>query len=420
MSDERKRAERTSRVRAAVGPRTKQVLTTDPTGSDEDDRVVDEEAARVARHARRPAQGRAREGRAARRVRSGRVPRAGTAARPRGRGRCSAGCGTARPRWPAGAIAAVFEADLGKPPRARVRDLGSARRSRPRRSARSTPRRCTTAPRSWSRSSTPAWPRRCAPTSTTAGSCASSRAPRSATASTTACVRALADAVRGELDYRAEAAAQVRFAHGWAGDPVLRVPRVIDELSSDAGPDDDPRPRQDRGRHGRRWLAGRTPPGRARHLSGFAWGSPLVHGLLNADPNPGQLPDRPHRRRSRSRVVPRLRLRRSCSPRPHTRSTASCGRRLLDDDQACAAERFRIALGALGPARAGPIAGDRPPIATGSARCTRRSRPTATSRGPRRTRATSPPRPAACSRGGGSRSLPTCSCCGASASARPR
>src|SRR6188508_2169397 len=46
MSDERKWAERKVGF-AKMWARAKQVLTTDPTGSDEDDLVVDEEAARV-------------------------------------------------------------------------------------------------------------------------------------------------------------------------------------------------------------------------------------------------------------------------------------------------------------------------------------------------------------------------------------
>ena len=46
MTDERKWAERKVGF-AKLWARAKQVLTTDPTGSDEDDHVVDEEAARV-------------------------------------------------------------------------------------------------------------------------------------------------------------------------------------------------------------------------------------------------------------------------------------------------------------------------------------------------------------------------------------
>src|SRR5262249_41614203 len=45
-------------------------------------------------------------------------------------------------------------------------------------------------------------------------------------------IEALAQAVRRELDYRAEAAAQEKFAVAWEGDPVLRIPRVIAECST--------------------------------------------------------------------------------------------------------------------------------------------------------------------------------------------
>jgi predicted unusual protein kinase regulating ubiquinone biosynthesis (AarF/ABC1/UbiB family) len=95
----------------------------------------------------------------------------------------------------------------------------------------------------------------------------------------------LRDAVLGEVDYFAEAAWAERFAAIWAGDPVIRVPRVERSLSS------------------RRVLtmtrargqtvveaAGADPATRnaaAAAIYRFAWGSPLVHGLLQADPNPG-------------------------------------------------------------------------------------------------------------------------------------
>ena len=46
MTDDRKWAERKVGL-ARLWARTKQVLTTDPRGSDEDDKVVDEEAAKV-------------------------------------------------------------------------------------------------------------------------------------------------------------------------------------------------------------------------------------------------------------------------------------------------------------------------------------------------------------------------------------
>jgi predicted unusual protein kinase regulating ubiquinone biosynthesis (AarF/ABC1/UbiB family) len=100
-----------------------------------------------------------------------------------------------------------------------------------------------------------------------------------------AALAALADAVRRELDYRGEAAMQQKFAAAWADSKIVRVPRVIDELSSQrvltmvrakgtslvdtthAAPD--------------------VRRQAAIAIFSFAFGSPLAHGLLNADPNPG-------------------------------------------------------------------------------------------------------------------------------------
>ncbi|HEY5948063.1 MAG TPA: AarF/UbiB family protein, partial [Kofleriaceae bacterium] len=96
----------------------------------------------------------------------------------------------------------------------------------------------------------------------------------------------LADAVRGELDYRAEAASQIKFAAAWQADKSLRVPRVIGELSSQ---------RvltmvRAKGKPMVEVAASGSPEVRAQSAAAifkFAWGSPLAHGLLNADPNPG-------------------------------------------------------------------------------------------------------------------------------------
>jgi predicted unusual protein kinase regulating ubiquinone biosynthesis (AarF/ABC1/UbiB family) len=98
-------------------------------------------------------------------------------------------------------------------------------------------------------------------------------------------VAALREAVLGEIDYRREADATRRMAAAWAGDPAIRVPEVLDSLSSTrvltmtrargmtiveaASADEDTRRQA------------------AAAIFRFGWGSPLVHGLLNADPNPG-------------------------------------------------------------------------------------------------------------------------------------
>jgi predicted unusual protein kinase regulating ubiquinone biosynthesis (AarF/ABC1/UbiB family) len=101
-----------------------------------------------------------------------------------------------------------------------------------------------------------------------------------------AAIGRLADAVRRELDYRAEAAAMTAFADAWAGDAAIRVPRPLLALST------------------ARVLTMTRARGRtiveiastadvelrrqaALAIFRFAWGSPLRHGLLDADPNPG-------------------------------------------------------------------------------------------------------------------------------------
>src|SRR5213075_79041 len=92
-------------------------------------------------------------------------------------------------------------------------------------------------------------------------------------------------AVRGELDYTAEASALERFAAAWRDHPVLRFPRVIRERSSARVLT------MTRARGRTVAQAAASPPELRRHAAlaifAFAWGSPLAHGLLNADPNPG-------------------------------------------------------------------------------------------------------------------------------------
>jgi predicted unusual protein kinase regulating ubiquinone biosynthesis (AarF/ABC1/UbiB family) len=99
-------------------------------------------------------------------------------------------------------------------------------------------------------------------------------------------VASLRDAVLGELDYRAEAKMLDRFRRAWLGDATIRLPRSFPALSS-----------------GRILTAERLPgiaipelaarddrPAHARvalDVFRFAWGSPMLHRLLNADPNPG-------------------------------------------------------------------------------------------------------------------------------------
>jgi predicted unusual protein kinase regulating ubiquinone biosynthesis (AarF/ABC1/UbiB family) len=100
-----------------------------------------------------------------------------------------------------------------------------------------------------------------------------------------AALEALRQAVLGEVDYRAEAAWIERFAQAWVGDPAVRIPRVDEErtrrrvltmtrargqtIVEAAGADQD------------------TRNAAAAAIFRFAWGGPLVHGILQADPNPG-------------------------------------------------------------------------------------------------------------------------------------
>jgi predicted unusual protein kinase regulating ubiquinone biosynthesis (AarF/ABC1/UbiB family) len=153
---------------------------------------------------------------------------------------------------------------------------------------------------------------------------------------------ALADAVRRELDYRAEAAAQSRFAAAWHGHAALRVPAVIDELTSTRVLT----MMRARGKTVVAVAAGGEPDVRRQAASAifaFAWGSPLAHGLLNADPNPGNfLIDV----EADGHVVVWA-LDFGCAL--DLAADVQAGDRelwwaLLDDDAARAAERFRMAL----------------------------------------------------------------------------
>jgi len=156
---------------------------------------------------------------------------------------------------------------------------------------------------------------------------------------------ALGAAVRGELDYRAEADAIGRFAAAWAGHPVLRFPRVIADRSS-------PRVLTMTRARGRTVVeaASGSPELRrdaALAIFGFAWGSPLVHGLLNADPNPGNFLIDP---RSDGGVCVWC-LDFGCAfalPAEVHAADREIWWALLADDSETAAERFRLGLAHAG------------------------------------------------------------------------
>jgi predicted unusual protein kinase regulating ubiquinone biosynthesis (AarF/ABC1/UbiB family) len=159
-------------------------------------------------------------------------------------------------------------------------------------------------------------------------------------------LEALAKAVKGELDYREEADAQRRFAAAWRDDPVLRVPEVVDAASSRRVL----AMTRARGKPVAEVAAAGTPDLRRQAATGiykFAWGSPLVHGLLNADPNPGNFlidvePDG-------HALIWCLDF--GCAlvlPQDVRDPDRALHHALLDDDSVDAAERFRMALAGTG------------------------------------------------------------------------
>lgn len=278
MSDDaRNRLRRRLGADAKVGlarawARAKQIVTTDPSGSDDDDRIVDEAAEReLARHAGSMKGGLAKVAQLLAYTGAG-APEALRALWDH------------VPAEPPAAIARVVEEDLGKAPQQlfaqwdvqpiAAASLGQVHAAR---DADGT---------SWAVKvqypgiadaleadvASDGFMRRLA--GLPIGRALSSEA--------LAVVRA---AVIGELDYTAEATALERAAAAWAGDEQIRIPAV------------------DRTRTARRVLTMQRAPGvalaevahddaalhaeLATAIVRFAWGTPLVHGFFNADPNPG-------------------------------------------------------------------------------------------------------------------------------------
>ena len=97
---------------------------------------------------------------------------------------------------------------------------------------------------------------------------------------------ALRERILGELDYRAEAEHLELFRRAFAGDTRITVPRAFPALSSARVLTME----RLEGRPLPVFAATAGPAERnaaARTLFLFAWGGPLRHGLVNADPNPG-------------------------------------------------------------------------------------------------------------------------------------
>jgi predicted unusual protein kinase regulating ubiquinone biosynthesis (AarF/ABC1/UbiB family) len=334
MTDERKAAERKVSL-ARLWARTRQVFTTDPSPSADDDRVVDEEAARVlAAQAGKLKGGLAKVAQLA-----AYDPRATTA-------RATLGALWDRaPSVGAGAIASVIEADLGKPPQqlfARwdaqpiaAASLGQVHAAQLRDGTEVVVKVQYPGIADALRADLddPDFVRRLA----------GAEIGRSLEAPALA---ALANAVRGELDYQREAAAQLHFAAAWADDPVLRVPRVIADYSSARVLT----MARARGKSVVEVAASGSPAVRKAAALGVykaAWGSPLAHRLLNADPNPGNF---------LIEVAPDEHVVVWCLDFGCSLELSEAARDadrelwwgLLDDDAEKAAERFRMALARSG------------------------------------------------------------------------
>jgi predicted unusual protein kinase regulating ubiquinone biosynthesis (AarF/ABC1/UbiB family) len=322
---------------ARLWARAKQILTTDPSGSDDDDRVVDEEVARaLAAQAGKLKGGLAKVAQLAayHDVHAGRGTRA-----------VLGGLWDHAPAIAAADIARVVEAELGAPPQRRfarwepaplaAASLGQVHAATTHDGADVVVKvqypgvadalRDDLADAEFVRR--------------LAGSEIGSWLDDDA-------INRLADAVRRELDYGAEATAMTAFADAWAGDATIRVPRPVPSLSTS------------------RVLTMTRARGRtivdtastanvelrrqaALAIFRFAWGSPLVHGLLDADPNPGNfLVDEGHDGHA---VLWCLDF--GCTvelPAAVRDADREMMFGLLDDDAIAGAERFRLATARVG------------------------------------------------------------------------
>ena len=283
MTDARKQAER--RVGwARLWARAKQIVTTDPSGSDDDDLLVDEEAARVlATQAGRLKGGLAKVAQLAAYDPGATLGgRSGATASARA---VLGGLWDHAPAVSAGAISRVIEEDLGRSPQALFKSWETA----PLAAASLGQVHAATLLDGTEVVVKVQYPgvadslRADLDDGGFLRKLAGSEVGRSLDAGA---LTALGDAVRGELDYLAEAAAMNQFAEAWKDHRVLRFPRTIPELSS-------ARVLTMTRAKGKTVVeaAGVGSPDvrRAAALAIFevAWGSPLAHGLLNADPNPG-------------------------------------------------------------------------------------------------------------------------------------
>jgi predicted unusual protein kinase regulating ubiquinone biosynthesis (AarF/ABC1/UbiB family) len=342
MSDDRRTAER--RVGwARLWARAKQIVTTDPTGSDEDDLVVDEEAAKVlAAQAGRLKGGLAKVAQLA--AYDPGATLGGKSGATRAARAVLGGLWDQAPAVSSGAIASVIEAELGKPPQAVFAQWDAT----PLASASLGQVHAATLHDGTEVVVKVQYPGVAEALRADLDDAAFLRKLAGAEVGRSldeAALNALGQAVRGELDYRAEAAIQHTFATAWAGHKTLRVPRVYDELSTSRvltmG--------RARGQTVTA-IAGSSPDIRrqaALAIYEMAWGSPLAHGLLNADPNPGNFLVDPQS----DGTVQVWALDFGCAfPLPDEVRAADreLWWGLLDEDNASAAERFRMGLARAG------------------------------------------------------------------------
>lgn len=99
-------------------------------------------------------------------------------------------------------------------------------------------------------------------------------------------IAALRTHLLAEVDYKAEAASLRRFASAYGGDETIVIPKVVAERSTGRVLTMD----RLRGRPLPEIMQSGTLSARsavARTIFRFAFSSPLVHGLINVDPNPG-------------------------------------------------------------------------------------------------------------------------------------
>jgi predicted unusual protein kinase regulating ubiquinone biosynthesis (AarF/ABC1/UbiB family) len=343
MSDDRKSAERRVGL-ARLWARAKQIVTTDPTGSDEDDHVVDEEAARVlAAQAGRLKGGLAKVAQLAAYDPGATLGgRRGATANARA---VLGGLWDHAPAVSAAAIAKVIEEDLGKPPQAlfarwETSPLASASLGQVHAAQLEDGTEVVVkvqypgvAEALRADLDDPAFVRKLA----------GSEIGRTLEDESLA---ALAEAVRRELDYRAEAGAQETTRAAWADHKALRVPRVIAGRSSARVLT----MTRAKGRSIVETAASGSPDLRrsaALAIYEFAWVTPLVHRMLNADPNPGNflVDEQP----DGSAHVWCLDF--GCAfelPEAVRDADRELWWGLLDDDQAAAAERFRMGLAGAG------------------------------------------------------------------------